>query len=171
MRFAVKAAGLCLLLAVAGCAGQSVAVAPDEPVLQRAESRGSFAGFGTQRVWASGLSITVAPPQSLKPSETAFPQAPRTAVFTVTVFNGSKTAFRPSQLSVRALAGGQPTPELTDSVQGLNGLAAAVSELQPGQDTKLTLAFAVPADPVDLQLTVLPGGQGQDTPSVFSGRA
>ncbi|TWP52603.1 hypothetical protein FKR81_09875 [Lentzea tibetensis] len=173
MKFAVKAAGLCLLLAVAGCAGPSVAVAPDEnpAVLQRAEPRGGFADFGTQRVWASGLSITVGPPQSLKPSETAFPQAARTAVFTVTVFNGSKVTFRPSQLSVRALAGGQPTPELTDSVQGLNGLAAAVRELQPGQDTKLTLAFAVPENPVDLRLTVLPGGPGQDTATDFEGQA
>jgi hypothetical protein len=105
------------------------------------------------------------------PSETAIPKAGRTAVFTITVYNGSKAPYRPSQLSVRATTDGEPAAELVDSVQGLNGLAAAVAELPPGRDTQLQLAFAVPESPVRVQLTIQPGGQGQDAPTVFEGQA
>ncbi|SFR22630.1 hypothetical protein SAMN04488564_106282 [Lentzea waywayandensis] len=175
MKFAKSAAGLCLLLAVAGCAGPSVAVTPNEnlTVEQRAEtpSASGAAAFGTQRVWASGLSVVVSAPRSLAPSATAIPPAKRTAVFTITVYNGSKSPYRSSQLAVRALADGQPAAELVDSVQGLNGLAAAVAELQPGRDTQLQLAFAVPESAVRMELTIQPGGQGQDAPTVFEGQA
>ncbi|MCX2951059.1 hypothetical protein [Lentzea sp. NEAU-D7] len=175
MKFAKSAAGLCLVLAVAGCAGPGVAVTPDEnlTVEQRAEtpSASGAAGYGTQRVWASGLSVVVSAPRSLSPSETAIPKARRTAVFTITVYNGSKAPYLPSQLSVRATADGEPAAELVDSVQGLNGLAAAVAELPPGRDTQLQLAFAVPEAPVRMQLTIQPGGQGQDAPTVFEGQA
>lgn len=175
MKFAKSAVGLCLLLAVAGCAGPSVAVTPDEnlTVEQRAEtpSASGAAAFGTQRVWASGLSVVLSAPRSLAPSETASPPAKRTAVFTVTVYNGSKAAYRPSQLSVRATINGDPAAELIDAVQGLNGLAAAVTELPPGRDTQFQLAFAVPETAVQLQLTVQPGGQGQDVATLFEGQA
>ncbi|SES12584.1 hypothetical protein SAMN05216188_122129 [Lentzea xinjiangensis] len=175
MKFAESAAGLCLLLAVAGCAGPSVAVAPDEnlTVEQRAETPNSSgaAPFGTQRVWASGLSVVVSAPRSLAPSETAIPPAKRSAVFTITVYNGSKASYLPSQLSVRATADGSPAAELVDSVQGLNGLAAAVAEVPPGRDTQFQLAFAVSELPVRVQLTIQPGGQGQDAATVFEGQA
>lgn len=175
MKFAKSAVGLCLLLAVAGCAGPSVAVTPDEnlTVEQRAEtpSASGAAAFGTQRVWASGLSVVLSAPRSLAPSETAIPPAKRTAVFTVTVYNGSKAAYRPSQLSVRATINGDPAAELIDAVQGLNGLAAAVAEVPPGRDTQFQLAFAVPETAVQLQLTVQPGGQGQDVATLFEGQA
>jgi hypothetical protein len=175
VKFAKSAVGLCLLLAVAGCAGPSVAVTPDEnlTVEQRAEtpSASGAAAFGTQRVWASGLSVVLSAPRSLAPSETAIPPAKRTAVFTVTVYNGSKAAYRPSQLSVRATINGDPAAELIDAVQGLNGLAAAVAEVPPGRDTQFQLAFAVPETAVQLQLTVQPGGQGQDVATLFEGQA
>lgn len=175
MKFAKSAVGLCLLLAVAGCAGPSIAGTPDQDltVEQRAETPNASANaaFGTQRVWASGLSIVVSAPRSLAPSETAAPRATRTAVFTVTVYNGSKNAYRPSQLSVKATANGAIAPELVDSVQGLNGLAAAAAELPPGRDTQFLLAFAVPEDAVNMELTIQPGGQGQDVATVFEGQA
>lgn len=175
MKFANSAVGLCLLLAVAGCAGPSVALTPDESltVEQRAETPNESpnAAFGTQRVWTSGLSVVVSAPRSLSPSETAVPRSARTAVFTVTVYNGSKSSYRPSQLSVRATADGVAAAELVDSVQGLNGLAAAVAELPPGRDTQFLLAFAVPESAVRMQLTVEPGGQGQDAATVFEGQA
>ncbi|MEV6238072.1 hypothetical protein [Lentzea sp. NPDC051838] len=175
MKFAKSAAGICLLLAVAGCAGPGVAVTPNEnlTVEQRAEtpSASGAAAFGTQRVWASGLSVVVSAPRSLVPSQTAIPAAKRTAVFTITVYNGSKTSYHPSQLSVRATAGDTAAAELVDSVQGLNGLAGAVAELPPGRDTQIQVAFAVSEMPVQLRLTVQPGGQGQDVATVFEGQA
>ncbi|SDG22966.1 hypothetical protein SAMN05216553_106285 [Lentzea fradiae] len=175
MKFAKTAAGLCLLLAVAGCAGPSVADAPkdDLTVEQRAEtpSASNVAPFGTQRVWASGLSVVVSAPRSLTPSETAIPPAGRTAVFTITIYNGSKTPYRTSQLSVRATADDSPAAELVDSVQGLDGLDAAVAEVPAGRDTQIQLAFAVPQQPVRIRLTIQPGGQGQDAPTVYEGKA
>ncbi|MET8759624.1 hypothetical protein [Lentzea sp. NPDC004782] len=175
MKFAKSAAGLCLVLAVAGCAGPRVAVTPDEnlTVEQRAEtpSAAGAAAFGTQRVWASGLSIVVSAPRSLTPSPTAVPPARRTAVFTITVYNGSKASYRPSKLTVRATADGSPAAELIDSAQGLNGLAGAVAELPPGRDTQIQVAFAVSELPVKMQLSVQPGGQAQDAATVFEGQA
>ena len=61
--------------------------------------------------------------------------------------------------------------ELVDSVQGLNGLAGAVAELPPGRDTQFQLAFAVSESPVQMQLSIQPGGRGQDAATLFEGQA
>ncbi|MFD0204451.1 MULTISPECIES: hypothetical protein [Saccharothrix] len=176
MKFARLAAGVCLGLAMAGCADPSDISTPSGPSAV-AEQRGDllssseFTAFGTQRVWSNGMAITVAPPTSLRPSDTSFPQSPRTAVFTLTLVNGTKTAYRTSQLSVRASVDGSPVAEVRDSVQGLNGLGAAVNEVAPGAETVLTMAFAVPADPVRLQLVVEPNGANQEPSATFEGVA
>ncbi len=176
MKFARLAVGVCLGLAMAGCADPSDISTPPEPS-SVAEQRGDapstsgFTAFGTQRVWSNGMAITVSQPTSLKPSDTSFPQSPRTAVFTLTVVNGAKTAYRTSQLSVRAVVDGQPVAEVRDSVQGLNGIGAAVNEVAPGAETVLTMAFAVPAEPVRLQLVVEPNGANQEPSATFEGVA
>jgi hypothetical protein len=176
VKFARLAVGLCLGLVVAGCADPSDISTPPSPSAV-AEQRGDapssveFTAFGTQRVWSNGMAVTVSPPTSLKPSDTSFPQSPRTAVFTLTVVNGAKTPYRTSQLSVRALVDGRPVAEVRDSVQGLNGVGAAVNEVAPGAETVLTVAFAVPADPVRLQLLVEPNGADQDPSATFEGVA
>ena len=176
MKFARLAAGVCLGLAMAGCADPSDISTPSEPSAvaeQRGEelSSSSFTSFGAQRVWGNGMAVTVSAPTSLKPSDTSFPKSPRTAVFTLTVVNGTETAYRTSQLSVRALVAGRPVAEVRDSVQGLNGVGAAVNEVAPGAETVLTMAFAVPADPVRLQLVVEPNGANQDPSATFEGVA
>ncbi|HEX6342618.1 hypothetical protein [Umezawaea sp.] len=179
MKFAKLAVGICLTLAVAGCAD-----APDlvsAPVAQAGEApsvrKGGVAeasphtAFGAQHVWTTGLSITIAQPKSLQPSSTAFPQAPRMAVFSVTITNGSKTEYRPTQLSIRALSNGRSAQEVIDSVQGLNGIATAVRELPPGRDTTFTLAFVAPEEPVLMRLVVEPNGAGQEPSATFEGQA
>ncbi|QQQ77511.1 hypothetical protein IOD16_02990 [Saccharothrix sp. 6-C] len=176
MKFAKLAAGVCLGLALAGCADPSDISTPPGPSAvaeQRGEelSSASATTFGTQRVWANGMAVTVSPPTSLRPSDTSFPQSPRTAVFTLTVVNGTKTAYRTSQLSLRATVDGQPVAEVRDSVQGLNGVGAAVNEVAAGAETVLTVAFAVPADPVRLRLVVEPNGANQDPSATFEGVA
>lgn len=176
MKFARLAVGVCLGLAMAGCADRSDISTPAVPsavVEQGGDARyaSAFTEFGAQRVWANGMAVTVSPPSSLKPSETSFPQSPRTAVFTLTLVNGTKTAYRTSQLAVRASVGGTPVAEVRDSVQGLNGVAAAVTEVAPGGETVLTMAFAVPADPVRLQLVVEPNGADQEPSATFEGVA
>ncbi|MBB5957548.1 hypothetical protein FHS29_004143 [Saccharothrix tamanrassetensis] len=179
MKFAGLAVGLCLAGALAGCADHSGL--SDPSVSETTSSAGAkqndappapaFTAFGAQRVWSNGLSVTVSPAQSIKPSDTSFPRSPRTAVFVLTVVNGTSSTYRTSQLAVRALVGGEPVAEVLDSVQGLNGLAAAVNEVPPGGDTKLTLAFAVPEAPVRLQLVVEPNGSGQGPNAIFEGLA
>ncbi|WP_158846471.1 hypothetical protein [Saccharothrix deserti] len=176
MKIARLAAGVCLGLAMAGCADRSDISTPTAPsaVVEQgadASSASAFTAFGTQRVWANGMAVTVSPPSSLKPSDTSFPQSPRTAVFTLTLVNGTKTAYRTSQLAVRAVVDGVPAAEVRDSVQGLNGIAAAVTEVAPGAETVLTLAFAVPADPVRLQLVIEPNGTNQEPTATFEGIA
>jgi len=182
VKFAKLAVGICLTLAVAGCAG-----APDlvsAPVAQAGEtpsvrkggvadvpSEGPHTAFGAQHVWTTGLSITIAQPKSLQPSDTAFPQAPRMAVYTVTINNGSKTEYRPTQLSIRALTNGRTSQEVIDSVQGLNGIATAVRELPPGRDTTFTLAFVAPKEPVTMRLIVEPNGADQEPSATFEGQA
>lgn len=184
MKFARLVVGVSLTLALAGCADHPELTGPAEPanaglateapsVRQGSDApmASPFTAFGAQRAWSNGLSITISQPRSLKPSDTAFPQAPRAAVFVVTIVNGTKSGYRPAQLTVRALAGGKPAQELMDSVQGLNGVAAAINELPPGRDTTLTLAFAVPLDAVRMQLTVEPNGSGQEPSATFEGQA
>ncbi|QFZ17082.1 hypothetical protein [Saccharothrix syringae] len=175
MKFARLAVGVCLGLAVAGCADHPdvtagsgpAAVAHEDP---EAPPRSGPTEFGTQRVWADGMAVTVSQPTSLKPSDTSFPQAPRTAVFTLTLVNGTKAAYRTNLLAVRAEVAGKPVAEVRDSVQGLNGITAAVAEVAPGADTMLTVAFAVPEDPVRLRLVVEPNGAGQEPSAVFEGQ-
>lgn len=175
MRFARLAVGLCLAGALAGCADPSgLADAVPEPTSASTAPpppASTFTAFGAQRVWGNGLSITVSPPKSLKPSDTSFPKSPRTAVFVVTLVNGTGATYRTGQLAVRATVGGAPVPEVLDTVQGLNGLSAAITEVAPGADTKLTLAFAVPEGPVRLQLVVEPNGANQDPSATFEGLA
>jgi hypothetical protein len=177
VKFARLAVGVCLGLAMAGCADPSSDISTPPGPSAVAEQRGDapssskFTAFGTQRVWSNGMAVTVQPPTSLKPSDTSFPQSPRTAVFTLTVVNGTKTAYRTSQLSLRAFVDGAPVAEVRDSVQGLNGVGAGVNEVAPGAETVLTVAFAVPAESVRLRLVVEPNGANQEPSATFEGVA
>ncbi|MFI9006704.1 hypothetical protein ACIGNX_05660 [Actinosynnema sp. NPDC053489] len=176
MKFARLAVGACLGLAMAGCADPSDIPTPSQPSAV-AEQRGdapsaaAFTAFGAQRVWANGMAITVSAPASLKPSDTSFPRSPRAAVFTLTVVNGTQAAYRTSQLSVRASVDGTPVAEVRDSVQGLNGVGPAGNDVAPGAETVLTMAFAVPAEPVRLRLVVEPNGANQGPSATFEGVA
>ncbi|MEU5690283.1 hypothetical protein [Actinosynnema sp. NPDC020468] len=179
MKFARLAAGVCLVSALAGCAAPSGLSAPAVPrestsaVAHAAPAApdSAYTPFGVQRVWANGLSITVSAPKSLKPSGTSFPKSPRTAVFVVTIANGTGMAYRTNQLAVKALLGGTPVPEVLDSVQGLNGIGTAVNEVPAGGETTLTLAYAVPENTVRLQLLVEPNGADQVPGATFEGQA
>ncbi|CCH28510.1 hypothetical protein ABZ816_29425 [Actinosynnema sp. NPDC047251] len=179
MKFARLAVGLCLAGALAGCADHSALSESSVPETtssthdnpNNAPPAADSAAFGSRRVWSDGLSITVSPAKSLKPSDTSFPKAARTTAFVLTLVNGTGTTYRTSELTVRALVGGEPAAEVLDSVQGLNGLGAAVTEVPPGGETMLTLAFAVPENQVRMQLVIEPNGAGQDPSATFEGIA
>lgn len=179
MKFAGLAVGLCLAGALAGCADNSALSESSVPETtsdtrvnpNNAPPASAFAAFGSRRTWPNGLSITVSPARSLKPSDTSFPKSPRTTVFVLTLGNGTSTAYRTGELTVHASVAGEPVPEVLDSVQGLNGLSSAVTEVPPGNDTRLTLAFAVPEHQVRMQLVVEPHGSGQDPSVTYEGVA
>lgn len=175
VKFAGLAACACLALALVGCGTEpEVSSAPQAPAQAAAtESQGAAAEspFGTERVWSNGLSITVSEPKSLRPSETSYPPSARTAVFTLTVSNGSTSSYRTNQLAVRAQQGGEPIAEIMDSVQGLNGMASAMAEVPPGSEAVVTLAYAVPSQPVRVRLVVEPNGADQEPVATFGGNA
>ncbi|KAA2261243.1 hypothetical protein F0L68_17405 [Solihabitans fulvus] len=181
MRIVRLAVAVCLTVVVAGCAGQQEPTASSAPNSstsrtasgQRGESPATSGptAFGVQRLWTNGMSITISPPKSLKPSDTAFPQAPRAALFEVTITNGTTLPYKPSQLSLRATVAGKPAQEMVDSAQGLNGVAAAGQEVPPGKASTITLAFAMPDKQVDVQVTVQPNAAAQEPSAVYEGQA
>ncbi|MGM1064281.1 hypothetical protein [Saccharothrix sp. Mg75] len=174
MEIARLAAGAFVVLALAGCAdhtGLTTAEPPSEVAEQGADASPAspYAAFGAQRVWADGMAVTVSPPSSLEPSDTSFPKSPRTAVFTLTLVNGTPEPYLTSQLVVRASVEGRQVAEVRDSVQGLGGVAAAVPEVAAGAETVLTVAFAVPQEPVPIRVVVEPNGTGQEPSAVYEG--
>ncbi|MDQ2587390.1 hypothetical protein [Saccharothrix yanglingensis] len=172
MEIARLAAGACLVLALAGCAdhtGLPAVEPPSEVAAQDSSATSPHTAFGAQRVWANGMAVTVSPPSSLKPSDTSFPKSPRTAVFTLTLVNGTTVPYRTNQLVVRASVNGEQAAEVRDSVQGLGGVAAAVAEVAAGGETVLTVAFAVPEHTVPIRVAVEPNGAGQEPRAVFEG--
>ena len=154
----IGAAGLAALLAGCGAAAnpQLSAVASNaNPAVSQA-ARSLDAAFGDRRTWPNGLAITISQPRSLKPSSTAYPQAARAAVFELTVENGTSSTYKPSQLALKATIDSQPTQEVVDPAQGLGGYVAAQEDLAPGKSVQLTVAFAMPQQPADLRILVLP---------------
>ncbi|WP_253769188.1 hypothetical protein [Goodfellowiella coeruleoviolacea] len=124
------------------------------------------------RLWQNGLAITISEPKSLAPSDTAYPKAPRAAVFEVTVSNGGSNPYKPSELSVRAIVAGEHAQEVLDSAQGLNGIASANEEVLPGKQLTTTLAFAMPEQRAPVKVTVQPSTSSQVTPeAVYEGQA
>jgi hypothetical protein len=127
--------------------------------------------FGVQRTWTNGLAITISPPKSLRPSETAFPRSPRAAVFEVVIDNDTTDPYKPSQLFVQATSAGQTVQEIQDPAQGLNGVAGVAQDLPPGKTLKLTLGFAVPDERVPMRLVVQPDASSPRVTAIYSGAA
>jgi hypothetical protein len=165
MRIATLAAALCFAaaFAFAGCAAQQSARSPQSGAATTTGGGPSAAQltsgqhkFGEAQYWDSGLSITVSTPRSLTPSDTAFPQSPRAAVFEVTIDNRTTEVYKPALLVVKATAAGGPAAEIVDPAQGLNGIVSGAQDVPPGKTLKLTVAFAVPAASANMELTVQP---------------
>jgi hypothetical protein len=138
---------------------------------QAYDSSSVFASFGEQRTWTGGLAIRIASPRSIKPSDTAYPQAARAAVFEMTIENGTNSPYKPSQLAVKAVLGTQPAQEVVDPAQGLNGFVAAAQDIPPDKSLKLTLAFAMPQQPGQLRIVVQPDVSGSTTTVAYEGQA
>jgi hypothetical protein len=169
----VGAACLAALLAGCGTAGSpqlSAVESSANPSVGQA-TKTMDAAFGDRRTWPNGLAITISQPRSLKPSSTAYPQAARAAVFELTVENGTASAYKPSQLAVKATIGSQPAQEVVDPAQGLGGYVGAQEDLPPGKTVQLTVAFAMPQQPTDLRILVQPDVVDAVPATAFAGTA
>jgi hypothetical protein len=116
------------------------------------------AKFGERRTVSGGaLTVTVLAPKSFVPADSAYPRSPRAAVFEVALENRGNRTYRPAQLVVKAtVPTGNAMDPVVDKTQGYTGGVNADVEVPPGKNIRLTFAFAVPADPIDLTVTVQP---------------
>lgn len=112
--------------------------------------------FGQRHQFASGLSVTVAEPRTVIPSGGAYPRAGRALVFEVAVRNDSDRAMQVSTMSVEAAVDGTSIKQLVDPANGLRGMVDAGQDVAPGRGVRMTIAFAVPKEPVVVYLTVHP---------------
>jgi hypothetical protein len=117
----------------------------------------------------NGLSVALSAPKSFTPTEAAFPRTPRAVAFDMIIENGSGTVYRPAQLSVIALVNGQSAAQVVDSTQGYTGFVGATDEVPPGQNVRVTVAFAVPVARADLRLLVQPDAVDGHRVTVFEG--
>jgi hypothetical protein len=177
VRTVKPAAVACVLLALlTGCGAQVMSTASATTGVSRAAAppvavADRPATFGDRRDAGDSLLVTVSQPRSFTPGDTATPRTARGAAFEFALENQGTRMYRPSQLVVRvATVDGRPVPPLVDNAQGYTGTIGS-EILAPGRTTRLTLAFALPADPVDLVVTVLPSAATLTLPAEFEGTA
>ncbi|ONI81084.1 hypothetical protein ALI144C_21270 [Actinosynnema sp. ALI-1.44] len=139
------------VMSSASATGVSPAAAPDT-ISERP------AKFGERRTVSRGsLTVTVLAPKSFVPGNTAYPQSPRAVAFEVVLDNQGSRTYRPAQLVVKATGpAGNAVDPVVDKTQGYAGGVNADAEVPPGKNIRVTFAFAVPADPIDLTVTVQP---------------
>jgi hypothetical protein len=172
------AAAACVLMALATGCGPSVMSSASATEVSQAGAPAPPAAiadrpakFGEQRDAGDELMVIVAVQRSFVPGDTAYPKSPRAAAFDFALENHSNRNYRPAQLVVKASTqDGKRIEPLVDTAQGYTGVIAAGSEVvAPGKATRLTMAFALPADPVDLVVTVQPTAGTVALPAEFEG--
>lgn len=119
-----------------------------------ASQAGNDLKFGADHRFANGVTISVGSPQSFKPSASAYPRSPRGAAFDVQLTNEGTTTYRLSGLTVSATAAGVAVKQVVDTTQGFTGITDAGKDVPPGRTVHVTLAFAVPQEPVQLRLQI-----------------
>lgn len=139
-----------------GAAALGAEAAPAQG-LAASHAEGELA-FGAPHRFETGVTISVSSPKSFRPSASAYPQSPRAVAFGIEVANAGETTYRLSGLSVTAEIDGEggTVKQVVDAVQGYDGIADADKDLAPSRSVRLTLAFAVPDQPVLLRLQVRP---------------
>lgn len=130
------------------------------------------AKFGDRLPAGESLVVGVSAPKSFVPSETAYPHAPRAVAFEISIENQGTRPYRPSQLMIKAVtADGRTAVQVVDTPQGYTGVAGTGADVPPGKSVRLTIAFAVPADQVDLRVMVQPDASVAAMLAEFAGTA
>lgn len=158
MLIARLAVSVCALLVLVGCGIGHSSEAVEQPTrtatpTAAAERSDYRASDGTRKSIGDGVVLTLSPPKSFTPTDTAYPPAIRAVAFEMTLDNGSAAAYRPAGLSFTASVDGVPTHQVIDSTQGYTGTSVA-DELAPGQSRRLTVAFAVGDEPGQMRVSV-----------------
>ncbi|GAA3574661.1 hypothetical protein GCM10022222_69000 [Amycolatopsis ultiminotia] len=154
----------CLLCLVAACgvngregtAAMGAGAAPTVPARAAAAPAAVQLQFGTEHRFASGITVSVSPPQSFQPSPAAYPRSARAASFGIEVTNNGADTYRLSRLAVTAHIAGTRAKQVVDATQGLGGIPDADNGLPPGHSAQLTIAFAVPGQAAELTMRLRP---------------
>lgn len=171
----VRVAAVACALALAAACGSG----PYSDAAQRIEAPtssatstdpgGSPARRLNRQALGNGLVITTSPPQPFTPTDNAHPKTPRAVAFEMTIDNEGVNAYRPSQLSVTATGDGTTIQQVIDSTQGYPGLDGSTDTVPPGQSTRFSIAFAVPAQAVVIRVAVQPDASTGNTVVVYEG--
>jgi hypothetical protein len=156
-RLAVAA---CALLVLVGCgighSSEVVQPARNATPTAAAERSDYRATDGARKSIGDGVVLTISPPKSFTPTDTAYPRASRAIAFELTIDNGSTFAYRPATLSFSATVDGAATEQVIDSTQGYTGTSGATREIAPSASLSIAVAFAVPEQPCRVRVAVRP---------------
>jgi hypothetical protein len=183
----VKTVGLavaaCALVALAtGCAAgvmnsaSATGVSPVAAPTRSAEAPAAIAdrpaNFGERQPSGDSLLVTLLAPKSFVPAETAYPRAARAVAFEIGIENQGSRTYRPTQLRVTVvLPDGRSADPVVDKAQGYAGGVSSDIEVPPGKSTKVTLAFAMPPEPVEVLVIVQPDVAAAGARAEFEGVA
>jgi hypothetical protein len=167
---------LTALLAVTACAAPTGTVSDPSagPVSVKATAEQKPAPtWGQRYTWPSGLAVEIPKPATCTPTKNASPAGVKRAVkVTIKVTNGTDKPFETSVLSVGAdvqFAGTKP--ELVVDMTGpcKAGIGMESATVLPGKSYSYEVAYAVTAEPGELQIVLTPEfGQGK---AAFVGQA
>lgn len=160
MREHLALAACVLLFGVSGCGSDPAGYAAGPPRTESPEVMMRSSGpselrFGQPHRFSDGLSVTVSEPKTFVPSRVAYPRAARAVAFQIVIRNDADRLYRLSGMSITLAADGEPVQEIVDAAQGFHGITND-TDIAPTRQVLLTLAYAVPARPASLTLTVQP---------------
>ncbi|MQA11170.1 MAG: hypothetical protein GEU98_21950 [Pseudonocardiaceae bacterium] len=175
MTFAKTAGVVCLCaVLVGGCAAgedEGSARSAATPSVHARQQDSGDSTFGSTRRFRDGLTVTVSQPKEFQPSVTAYPRSARAVSFEITVDNSRAANYQLSNMSITLTADGQPMKQVVDTTQGYNGMGSSGNDIAAGRNVQLSLAFTVPVEAVELEMTVQPDTSRVGAPMTFTGNA
>jgi hypothetical protein len=159
VQIARLAVAACALLVLVGCGiGHSSQVArPTQsatPTAAAAERSDYQVSDGVHKSIENGVALTVSPPKSFTPSDTASTSASRAVAFDVAIDNSGTVGFRPASLAFTATIDGRATEQVIDSTQGYNGPSGTTEEVAPDTSLRIAVAFAASKEACRMIITV-----------------
>lgn len=160
------------VMSSASATGVSPVAAPSRGADAPAAIAARPASFGDRRPAGDSLLVTLLAPKSFAPGDTAYPRVQRAAAFEIGIENQGSRTYRPTQLRVTVvLPDGHTADPLVDKAQGYSGGVSSDIEVPPGKSTKVTLAFAMPQEPVDVLVIIQPDVAAAGARAEFEGGA